>query len=181
MNLSDSTIFFLLINSILTLLLVLVGAITIFVSRYNSKWIKKIEITYSFLERFDKLIDEIDPSSTKYVEGGVPKFWKKFWYMQQEQYTYWAKGLIDKDIYDLWMCYRKEEYLNNKFMTLNNYNIHFNNIKSFLRPEFVKHMEKIFNIPNPQTNKKMKMKIKSKNPIESNKLSKTPTDSSLPA
>lgn len=71
-----------------------------------SKWNKRIELTSLYMKRFDDLIKDEDVVNKK--EMSPVLWWKRFWYLQQEQYLF--RGSIDKKIFKIWMGYRKKEW-----------------------------------------------------------------------
>lgn len=101
--------------------------------RYQ-RWSKRVDITNTFLARFEGLARDMALVS----KGDLQEldFWRRFWHLQQEQFVLWRKGLVDDDLYRIWMNYRREEWKENSTLQERSYRQSFEAVASALLPEF---------------------------------------------
>ncbi len=131
-----------LVGQILTAIAVVIAFISLRKTQEMTRWTKRIDTTSSYMSRWGELMEEL----TQVLEGKVDinYFWLRFWYLQQEQFILWKRGLIDEDIYEIWMDYRRQEWKNDCLFRLKNYRKGFSGVARSLIPEFRMFMESIF-------------------------------------
>jgi len=96
------------IDQISIIIVIIANAVLWYLMIGLSKWNKRIEITSLYINRFNDLLKDEIMVNEKKLSPMI--WWKRFWYLQQEQYLFLKKGCIDKDIFEIWMEYRKKEW-----------------------------------------------------------------------
>ncbi len=100
------------IAQILTALMVIVVSVSLIMTIRLTRWSKKTEITSMYMTRYGELMKDLD--SVKSGGMDVHSFWYRFWLIQQEQYILWKQGVINEDLYQLWMDFRAKEWEENE-------------------------------------------------------------------
>jgi len=94
------------IDQISLIVVIIANAVLWYLMIRLSKWNKRIELTSLYMKRFDDLIKDEDAVNKEKLSPTI--WWKRFWYLQQEQYFF--RKHMDKKIFDIWMEYRKKEW-----------------------------------------------------------------------
>jgi len=97
-----------------------------------------------FIREFDKLIEESSSLKSSIPTKEAIRFWRKYWYLQQEQFEYWKIGLVDHKYYENWMKYRNTEWKHDCVFGVPGYQSGYQQIRNNLVPEFSEFMESIF-------------------------------------
>lgn len=104
----------------------IVIAIALFVYSANRSF-KAVDVQLKCQERFDKLNLDKDELAKKFNEDQkgekgdkdnskltylAKQYWDRYWMLQFEQYQYFVKGYIEKDIYYIWLSFRNSQWDN---------------------------------------------------------------------
>ena len=130
------------IGQILTAAMVIITGVSLIMTVRLRKWSKTVETTNIYLKRFDDLQRDLQQAAHSDVPNS--SIWRPFWYLQQEQYFLWRKGLIDKTFYEIWMDFRSKEWEENRILKGMSYRGSWEEAATWLAPEFKKFMEGIF-------------------------------------
>jgi hypothetical protein len=75
------------------MLTVIITSLSLIMTIRFTKWGKVVEITNIYLERFEGIMRDAELVAKGAL--GSNYFWSRFWYLQQEQYYLWKRGLIE--------------------------------------------------------------------------------------
>ena len=135
------------ISQILTSLMVIVASISLIMTIRLTRWNKKNEITSTYLARYGELLRDLDSVRSGVVD--LQSFWHRFWFFHQEQYILWKQGVIDKDLYQLWMDYRAKEWKDNEVIRGVSYQDSWKEVCRQLTDEFCNFMKAVFSKQRP--------------------------------
>lgn len=137
-----SGLLLLIVGQLLNAMMVVVGFISLYKTIQYTRWSKTIDITNTYLRRFAELLKESEAASKDDLERDL--FWQQFWYLQQDQFYLWKRGLIDSVFFEVWMEYRVREWETDRFGQLEGYREGYHKVSKDLTPEFRKFIESVF-------------------------------------
>ena len=108
--------------------------VSLLMKEHFAKWTKTIDITDTFLRRYDELMKERDLVFGK--KQSKEMYWRRYWHLQQEEYVMWKKGIVDKKFYNMWLDYRQKEWEGDDEEQREEYRNGWEDVKDFLETDF---------------------------------------------
>ena len=115
----------------------------------NTAW----TITTRYMEKWPAIMKDRELVAKQKLSSD--KYWRSFWFLQQEQYYLWKDGMINNNIFQIWMNFRRSEWNRNESLAGVSYRDAYQTVvkTGLLTSDFQEYMKEVFSTTISPTSK----------------------------